>query len=59
MTLQIYMWVSWTSKLHYIDYNNVVHSSDVDKMTHDMTQHDKAGMFMLVVVCMWSCSVAK
>lgn len=59
MTLQIYMWVSWTSTLDYIDYNSKAHNSDMAEMTHDMTRHDKAGMFMLVVVSMSSCSVAE
>jgi len=53
------MWVSWTSTLHYIDYNNMAHSGDViAEMTHDMTQHDNASMFMLMVVSMSSCSAA-
>jgi len=64
MTLQLYMWVSWISTLHYIDYNSVAHRSDVAEMTHDMARHDKDGMFMLLVVCMpsysatewWMCS---
>jgi len=59
MTLHIYMWVSWTSTLHYIDYNNVAHISDVAEMTNDMTQHDRVGMFMLLLVCMLSCNVAE
>lgn len=56
MTLQLYIWVSWTSMLHYTDYNIMAHINDVAEMTHDMTQHDSAGMFMLMVVSMSSCS---
>ncbi len=37
MNIQLYMWLSWTSMLHYIDYNSMSHSSDVAEMTHDMT----------------------
>jgi len=59
MTLQLYMWVSWTSMLHYIDYNSVAHSNDVAEMTHDMTRHDNASMFMLKVASMSSYNVAK
>ncbi len=51
------MWVSWTSTLHYIDYKNMGDTSDVSEMTYDMTRHDSAGMFMLLVVTMSSCSV--
>ena len=56
MNIQIYMWVSWTSTLHYIDYNSMAHNSDVAKMTHDTTQYDSDGMFMLLLVSMSSCS---
>lgn len=59
MTRQLYMWVSWTFTLHYIDYNIMAHSSDVAKMTHDMNPHDRAGMFMILVVSMSSYSVAE
>jgi len=45
--------------LHYIDYNSVAHSIDVAEMTHDMTQHDRAGVFMLLLVCMLSCSATE
>jgi len=57
MTLQLHMWASWNSTLNYIDYNSMAHSSDAAETTHEMTQHDSAGMFMLMVVCMSSCSV--
>ena len=59
MTLQLHMWVSWTSMLHYIDYNSMDHSSDVAEMTHDMTWHDSDGMFMLMMVPMSCCSATK
>ena len=45
--------------LHYIDYNSVAHSNDVAEMTHDMTRHDNASMFMLKVASMSSYNVAK
>ena len=60
MNLQIYMWVSWNSTLHYIDYNSVVHNNDVVEMDHDMNQHDKDGItFTLLVVSMLSCNAAE
>ena len=59
MTLHIYMWLSCTSMLHYIDYNSVAHNSDVAEMTHDMTQHDNADMFMLMVVSMLTYNVVE
>ncbi len=59
MTLQLYMWVSWTSTLHYIDYNSMAHNSDEVEMTHDMTQHESASMFMFLVVSMLSFSATK
>jgi len=59
MTLQLYMWVSWTSTLHCIEYNDMAHSSDLAEMTHDMTQHNKAGMFKLLVVSISSYSVVE
>lgn len=36
--------------------NSMAHNRDVDDMTHDKIQHDSAGTFLLVVVCMSSCS---
>jgi len=58
ITLQFYMWVSWTSTLHHIDYNSMAHSSGVAEMTHDMPRHDRASMFMLLLVSMSIYSVA-
>lgn len=45
--------------LHYIDYNNLAHSSDVGEMTHDMTRNNRASVFMLLVVFKLSCNAAK
>ena len=59
MTLHLYMWVSWTSTLHYINCNSMAHSSDVAEMTHDMIRHDNVGMFKLLVVSMSRCSAAE
>jgi len=59
MTLQLYMWVSLTSTLHYIVYNSMAHSSHVAEISHDMTRHDNAGMFMPMVVFMLICSDAE
>jgi len=53
------MWVSWTSMLHYIDYNSMAQSSDVAEMTHDTTQNNSASMFILLLVSMPSCSVTE
>jgi len=45
--------------LHYIDYNSMAHNSDVANMTHHMTRHNSASMFMLMVVSMSSCSAGE
>ena len=37
---------------------NMAHNRYVANMTHDKTQHDSVGTFMLMLVCMSSCSVA-
>ena len=38
--------------------DSMAHSRDVDDMTHDKTRHDNFGAFVLLLVCMSSCSVA-
>lgn len=55
MTLQLCMWVSWTSTLHYIYYNSMAHSNVVA----EMTWHDSAGMFMMMVVSMSNCNAVE
>jgi len=35
----------------------MTHNRDVDNMTHDKTRHDNVGTFVLLLVCMSSCSV--
>ena len=37
--------------------NSMAHSRDVDDTTHDRTRHYSAGTFVLLLVCMSSCSV--
>jgi len=37
--------------------DRMAHNRDVDNMTHDMAQHDSAGTFVLLSVCMSSYSV--
>ena len=46
---------------HYITLidNCMSHGSEVADMTHDMSRHDSVGVFMLLQVCMSSCSVAE
>ena len=44
--------------LHYID-SQMANNRDVDDMTHDMTRHDSVGTFVLLLVCMFSCSAAR
>lgn len=39
--------------------NNIAHNSDVDNMTYDKTRHNNVGTFVLLLVCMSSCSVAR
>ena len=44
---------------HYITLIDcIVHSRDVDDMTHDKNHHDSAVKFMSLLVCMLSCNVA-
>ena len=40
------------------DIDNMAHSRDVDDMNHDMTRHDNASTFVLLLKCMSSFSVA-
>lgn len=42
--------------LHWFD--NMAHSGDVDNMTYDMTWHECAGTFVLLLECMSSCNAA-
>ena len=50
--------VSWTSTSHLIDWQQA-HSIDVGNMTHDLTRHDNAGTFVLLLECMLSYSAAE
>ena len=39
--------------------NSMVHSNDLANMIYDTNRHDSASMFMLILVCMSSCSVVE
>ena len=38
---------------------SMAQSRDVDDMTHDKNRHDSAGTFVLLLICMSSCSVVR
>ena len=63
MTFRIYMTLHMTNgylglPCYIALIDSMAHSRDVDDMTHENTRHDSAGTFVLLLVCMSSCSVA-
>ena len=62
MTFRLYMTLCTTSLglPRYITLTeNIAHRRDVDDMTHDMTHHDSASTFVLLLECMSSCNAAR